>query len=114
MLPGACKGYVCKDEPRAKLLKAIRNVLAGKKYFPKPLSDTFGATGAAPVPVGQNELSARERHILQMLAAGRRPSEIATELKLSIKTVSTYKSRIFNKMHWTSTVDMVRHVDHTP
>jgi DNA-binding NarL/FixJ family response regulator len=107
-------GYVCKDEPRAKLVKAIRNVLAGKKYFPKPVSDTFSATSAVPAPVGHNELSDRERHILQMLAAGRRPSDIATELKLSIKTVSTYKSRIFNKMHWTSTVDMVRDFDNIP
>jgi len=104
-------GYVCKDEPRAKLLKAIRNVLAGKKYFPKPLPCTLGATSAMPVLAGHTDLSARELHILRMLAAGMRPSDIATELKLSIKTVSTYKTRIFNKMHWTSTVDMVRYVD---
>jgi two-component system invasion response regulator UvrY len=106
-------GYICKDEPRAKLVMAIRNVLAGKKYFPKPLSCTLGATSALPVPAGHNELSARECNVLRMLAAGRRPSDIATELKLSIKTVSTYKVRILNKMHWTSTVDMVHYVDQT-
>jgi two-component system invasion response regulator UvrY len=110
-MQSGASGYVCKDEPRAKLVKAIRNVLAGKKYFPKPPSYPLGATGAGPVRAGHNELSVREYSILGMLAAGKRPIDIATELKLSIKTVSTYKSRILNKMHWTSTADMVRYVD---
>jgi two-component system invasion response regulator UvrY len=51
--------------------------------------------------------------VFQALAAGRPPGHIAAELSLSAKTVSTYKRRIFNKLHLQSTADLVRYqIDH--
>jgi DNA-binding NarL/FixJ family response regulator len=105
-------GYICKDEPQRTLMNAIRSLLAGKKWFPKAMLDASNLPASGTAPAG-HPLSSREYDILRMLAAGRRPSDVASDLNVSIKTVTTYKSRIFNKMGWTSIADMVRYVDQT-
>jgi two-component system, NarL family, invasion response regulator UvrY len=84
-------GYVSKSSGRSDLLKAVSNVLDGKKYF-------------------SAELSAQEYKVLRSLAAGKRTSEVAAELNLSAKTVSTYKRRVLNKLGIGSTADLVRYV----
>ena len=99
-------GYVCKDADRADLLRAFQTVLAGKKYFanlPSP------GTAAETLP-GHAGLSTREYAVMLALVAGKRPGEIAAELHLSVKTISTYKSRLFNKLGLHSTADLVRYV----
>jgi DNA-binding NarL/FixJ family response regulator len=78
-------GYICKDEPRTKLVMAIRNVLAGKKYFPKPLSGTPGP-GPCTGTRRHNDLSDRECHICGCRS---RPQPVTLrQVKLSIKTVA--------------------------
>jgi two-component system, NarL family, invasion response regulator UvrY len=99
-------GYICKSAGRADLLKAFSSVLAGRKHFGElPLASP--ANEASPP---HTVLSARERRVILALAAGKRTGEIANELKLSSKTVSTYKRRVLNKLHLRSTADMVRYV----
>jgi two-component system invasion response regulator UvrY len=102
-------GYVCKDAGRSDLLKAVKNVLAGKKHFDESLpsnSDALTTTGHA-------RLSAREYKVLLAFAAGKRTGEIAAELNLNIKTISTYKRRLLDKLHLKSTADLVHYViDH--
>jgi two-component system, NarL family, invasion response regulator UvrY len=103
-------GYVSKISSRSDLLKAVRSVLEGKKYFSE--SVRRGIHDPKPAPLHEN-LSAQERNVLLAVAAGRRTIEIAAEWKLSAKTVSTYKRRVLNKLGRKSTADLVRYViDH--
>jgi two-component system, NarL family, invasion response regulator UvrY len=103
-------GYISKSSGRTDLLNAVRNVLGGKKHFDGLIrQDVANEKSAAP----QANLSAQELKVLLALAAGRRTGEIATELNLSGKTVSTYKRRILDKLGLKSTADLVRYViDH--
>jgi len=102
-------GYVCKSAGRADLLQAFSNVFAGKKHFGEFLS----AEKADESPAGHTALSAQEHRVMMALAAGKRTGEIATDLNLSAKTISTYKRRVQDKLHLKSTADLVRYViDH--
>jgi DNA-binding NarL/FixJ family response regulator len=102
-------GYAGKNSPRAELLQAFRRVLAGKEYFVELLDEASSSLPLSLYPA----LSKRERDVLLGCVAGKRVGEIAAELKLSTKTVSTYKRRILNKLQLNSVADMVRHaIDH--
>lgn len=101
-------GYTGKNTTRAELLKAFSNVLAGKQHF--AAAPPEGVSPPAPPPAA---LSTRERDVLVACVAGKRVGEIAAELNLSIKTVSTYKRRILNKLRLNSVAELVRHaIDH--
>jgi two-component system, NarL family, invasion response regulator UvrY len=103
-------GYISKSAGRTDLLQAVRNVLDGKKHF-DGLSRQ-GVDNEKPAAL-QAHLSAQELKVLLALAAGRRTGEIAAELTLSGKTVSTYKRRLLDKLGLKSTADLVRYViDH--
>ena len=99
-------GYICKNASRADLLRAFKSVLAGKKYFDDQLS---AGTGGKTVPK-HADLSTREYRVMLAFAAGERASEIAGELNLSVKTISTYKRRLLDKLELHSTADLVRYV----
>ena len=102
-------GYVCKNAGRADLLRAFKTVLAGRKYFENL---ACSGTGVETVP-GHAALSAREYAVMLAFAAGKSPGEIAAELNLSVKTISTYKCRLLDKLGLHSTADLVRYViDH--
>jgi two-component system invasion response regulator UvrY len=102
-------GYSAKNSSRAELLRVFHNVLAGKEHF-AGAAQGASKTLSAPVPAA---LSGRERDVLIACVAGKRVGEIAGELNLSIKTVSTYKRRILNKLQLKSVAELVRHaIDH--
>jgi two-component system invasion response regulator UvrY len=88
----------------------VRNVLEGKKHFMESASRGVGNRRSTIV---QPDLSDQERKVLRAVAAGRPTTEIAAELKLSRKTVGTYKHRGFHKLGIKSTADLVRYVDRT-
>jgi DNA-binding NarL/FixJ family response regulator len=98
-------GYSGKDTARADLSRAIRDVLAGKRHF-----NGFDPLQQAGALSPSHALSPREYRVLLGLASGKRATEIAADLKLSIKTVSTYKRRLLDKLRLDSTADLVRHV----
>ena len=100
-------GYVCKDAGRSDLVKAVKNVLAGNRHF----DESVRREVRSPTSVALHaDLSAQEYKVLLALAAGRRSGEVAAELNLSAKTVSTYKRRVLNKLRVGSTADLVRYV----
>lgn len=102
-------GYVYKTAGRTEILRAVKSVLEGEDHFqdPHPLGTV---TKKLPRHAG---LSARERAVMLALASGKRSGEIATELNLSAKTISTYKRRILDKLELRSTADLVRYaIDH--
>src|ERR1035437_5743 len=100
-------GYISKKSGRSDLLKAIRNVLDGKKHFSESVRREAHSQRSAALHAG---LSAQEYKVLLALAAGKRTGEVAADLNVSAKTVSTYKRRILNKLCIKSTAGLVRYV----
>ena len=105
---GAC-GYVMKTAASEELVTAIRVVASGGKYLSPNMMEKFGRDLMTGQNINPRELlSARERQILQRLAAGQRLTEIANELNLSVKTISTYRSRILEKTGVANNIELVR------
>jgi DNA-binding NarL/FixJ family response regulator len=103
-------GYVSKSAGRSTLLKAVKSVLEGKKYFSESIRRGVDNPRSTALDA---DLSAQEFKVLLAVAAGGRTSSIAAEWNVSAKTVSTYRRRVLNKLGLTSTADLVRYViDH--
>lgn len=91
MLAGAA-GYVVKKAADTELISAIRAVAAGRTFL-----DLTHA--GVPAPAAGRQLSARERAVLRLLARGHTNAQIAAQLKLSTKTVETYRARLYRKLN---------------
>jgi two-component system invasion response regulator UvrY len=102
-------GCIWKEAGRADFQRAFKNMFAGRKHFENvPSQGPAAKTGTR-----HRQLSAREYAVMLGYVGGKRPSEMAAELGLSIKTVSTYKRRIFGKLELDSIADLVRYaIDH--
>jgi two-component system, NarL family, invasion response regulator UvrY len=98
-------GYVSKDSPPQELARAVGCVLAGEKY--QPAADDAELDASRRLP--HQHLSDREYQVLRMIGQGRTVSEIAAELSLSVKTVSTYRSRILDKMEMRTSAELMRY-----
>jgi len=103
-------GYVTKDSAAAELVAAVRKVASGGAYVTSSLAERVvqQLNGALQVP-RHAELSDRELDVLQRIVAGQRLTDIAEALHLSIKTVSTHKSRIQEKLQLPNTAALIRY-----
>lgn len=108
-LRAGAAGYVAKDSEPEVLIAAIRKVAGGGRFIDPSLVDkvVFDAdrSGAPPHEL----LSDREFQVLRMIAAGRSINDIGESLKLSAKTVSTYKMRLMQKLGVENNADLVRY-----
>jgi len=103
-------GYLCKDSASQQLLKAIREVAAGGRFIsPEVAADLAFALILRDDRPLHALLSDREFLIFSKLAAGDGIGDIAQELNLSAKTVSTYKTRLLQKMRMSSVADLIRY-----
>jgi DNA-binding NarL/FixJ family response regulator len=102
-------GYVTKDTAAAELVAAVRKVASGGVFLSAHLAECMvqQINGQRPEP-GIQLLTNRELDILQRIVGGQRPVDIADTLHLSIKTVSTHKKRIQEKLRIESTAGLVR------
>jgi DNA-binding NarL/FixJ family response regulator len=93
-------GFLTKESAPAKLLDAVRKIAGGGRYVSAELAETLASVLAGETP-GQphDRLSDRELEIMRMLASGKTVSQVAQELALSVKTVSTHRTRILKKMN---------------
>jgi DNA-binding NarL/FixJ family response regulator len=107
LLRAGAAGYLNKEAASTQLVGAIRTVVQGRKYVSPTLAQILadGVSGNSSQPL-HGELSQREFQIFCKLAAGAAVSKIADELNLSVKTVSTYRSRILEKMAMKSNADL--------
>jgi DNA-binding NarL/FixJ family response regulator len=108
MLRAGAHGFLGKESAADDLLKAVHVVLAGRRYLSPSMSELLISeidNGGSDRPIHQ-QLSKREFQIFTKLAAGSSVSEIAKELCLSVKTVSTYRSRVLEKMHFKTNADI--------
>lgn len=113
-LRAGAAGYLTKDHSPEQLIDAIRRVYRGGKYVTAALAEKL-ATGleAGGGATPHEALSDREYEVLRALGAGLSVKDVAARLKLSPKTVSTYRTRILEKMQLSSNADLVRYVrDH--
>ena len=107
LLRAGAAGYLNKEAASTQLVGAIRTVVQGRKYVSPSLAQILadGVSGDGEKPL-HAELSQREFQIFCKLAAGAAVSKIADELNLSVKTVSTYRTRILEKMAMKSNADL--------
>lgn len=109
-LKSGASGYLTKDSEPALLLAAVRKVAAGGRYIDPTLAEKMvfesGLAGEAPP---HEQLSDREFQIFLLIAQGRGLNDIAGELHLSPKTVSTHKMRLMQKLDIHSTSELVRY-----
>jgi two-component system invasion response regulator UvrY len=106
-LRGGASGYLAKDQAPEDFMRAVHTVLAGKRFVSAALAEML--VNALDQPTDQPlhaVLSQREFQILCKLAVGRSVSEIAQELCISVKTVSTYRARVLEKMRFTTNADL--------
>lgn len=97
-------GYLSKERSPQELLQAIRKIVRGGTYVSPSFAEHLAAT------VGRHQpLSDREHEVLRLIGAGRTGGEIAAELALSAKTVSTYRTRILRKLGLRTTADLIRY-----
>lgn len=98
-LKAGASGYLTKQSAPDELLLAITKVLSGRKYVSASLAEKLAwqlETDAGDHP--HEKLSDREYQVLQLIASGKTSTQIAKELFLSVKTISTYRARILDKM----------------
>lgn len=107
LMRSGCKGYLSKDADSDEIIKAIRNIASGKKYISAELAELLTNELSHPSDKQLHEmLSQREFQVFFKLAGGLSPTEIAEELIISIKTVSTYRTRILEKMSLKTNADL--------
>jgi two-component system, NarL family, invasion response regulator UvrY len=107
MLRNGADGYLCKECGRDELLKAVRVVAQGRRYLSPHMAQILAdeVTGNSPAPLHQR-LSERELQVFLRLAEGRSVSEIGKVLHLSVKTVSTYRTRLLEKLGVASNAEL--------
>jgi two-component system invasion response regulator UvrY len=103
-------GYLTKDSAPDELLTAIREVASGRKYITQQLAEILADEIFLDSEKPAHELlSERENQVLRLLAKGKGISEIASELSLSPKTISTYRKRILEKLHLNNIAEIIRY-----
>ncbi len=99
-LKAGAAGYLTKETAPEELVKAIRKILAGGRYVSATLAEklVFGLDEEAHGALPHEALSDREFEVMRLISAGRRLKEIGAQLSLSVKTISTYRTRVLEKM----------------
>ncbi len=109
-LKAGAAGYMNKESAPDELVNAIVQVASGRKYvtpsLAQRLADRLGEPGAQSP---HDALSNREYQVMCMLASGKTISDIAEALSLSVKTISTYRARILEKMKLENTAEIIRY-----
>jgi DNA-binding NarL/FixJ family response regulator len=104
-LKAGAAGYLTKESAAEMLLGALRKVAAGGVHVSEAAAAGLVSAERAP----HQNLSDREFEVLRLLAGGRSPTEIAEQLHLSVKTVSTHKAHVQEKLGLGGTADLVRY-----
>ena len=110
VIKAGAAGYLSKDSIHDVLTLAIKTVLSGKKFITPTIAEKLAeAFSSAKAPSTHEALSNREFEVFELLASGKTVSEIANKLSLSLTTVSTYRSRVLEKMNMRSNTDLARY-----
>jgi DNA-binding NarL/FixJ family response regulator len=103
-------GYITKDVPTAVLIEAVRRAAAGRKYVSPSLVDKLASLVSGDAAAsGHDALSNRELEVFKLIAKGEPLVQIGERLHLSPNTVTTYRSRILDKMGMSSNAELTRY-----
>ena len=109
-LKAGAAGYLTKDSAPDELIDAIDRISQGDKYITRSLAQEMASELGGKAGKERHEaLSDREYQVMRLLAAGKSVSEIATQLSLSVKTVSTYRTRILEKLNLKTTAEIMHY-----
>lgn len=107
LMRSGCKGYLSKDADSEEVIRAIRTIANGKRYISSELAELMTNELTHPTDKLLHEtLSSREFQVFFKLAGGLSATEIGEELCISVKTVSTYRTRILEKMSLKTNADL--------
>jgi two-component system, NarL family, invasion response regulator UvrY len=109
-ISAGASGYLTKDTADTELVNAVTKLVTGGKYFgPEVLERVVLSLHPDSEASPHERLSDREFQVLRMIGEGRTVSEIAAELTLSVKTISTYRARVLEKMGMRTTAELTRY-----
>jgi two-component system invasion response regulator UvrY len=110
LLKIGASGYMTKESAPQELVGAVKKVVAGGRYVSPALAEKMASYLAIDVQTPPHErLSDREFLVLRLIASGKTPTAIAKELGLSVKTVSTYRTRILEKMSMANSAELTHY-----
>jgi DNA-binding NarL/FixJ family response regulator len=109
VLKAGASGYMTKESAPDELVGAVKKVLAGGRYVSTALAETLAASLSNNQRAPQEKLSDREFQVLRLIASGKMATEIARELSLSVKTISTYRTRILEKMGMKNNAELMHY-----
>jgi DNA-binding NarL/FixJ family response regulator len=109
-LKSGASGYLTKMSAPEELIIAIIKVSCGNKYISATLAEKLASDMFFGAKTSNNHLlSAREMEVLNLFATGKTVVQIASELSLSPKTISTYRGRLLEKLNFQTTADLIRY-----
>jgi two-component system invasion response regulator UvrY len=109
-LKAGAGGYLTKESAPEELVKAVRKILAGGRYASSALAEQLASTAKKdPARAPHELLSDREFEVMARIASGKTVTEIADELSLSAKTISTYRTRILEKLGVKNSAEIVQY-----
>jgi DNA-binding NarL/FixJ family response regulator len=110
VLKAGAAGYLTKESAPAELVTAIRKVSEGGRYVSPSLAEKLAFNIGADTDAELHErLSDREYQVMCMIASGKTVSEIADDMSLSVKTISTYRTRILEKMEMKNNAELTHY-----
>ena len=110
LLKIGASGYMTKESAPNELVGAVKKVMAGGRYISPSLAEKMASYLAIDVQTPPHErLSDREFLVLRLIASGKTPTQIAKELGLSVKTISTYRMRILEKMDMANNAELTHY-----
>ena len=110
VLKAGAAGYLTKESASRELCNAVRKLLSGGKYISASLGEQLAGEIQSPQRDAHETLSNREYQVMLLIAAGKVPKEIGSELSLSAKTISTYRSRVLEKLKLRNNAEIMRYV----
>ncbi|MBL7872507.1 MAG: response regulator transcription factor [Cyclobacteriaceae bacterium] len=109
VLRAGASGYLTKEAAPDELVKAVRKLLAGKRYISAGVAEKLAENLTASNKALHETLSDREFNVLKLIASGKSVSEIAIKLSLSVTTISTYRARVLEKMGLNNNVELTQY-----
>jgi DNA-binding NarL/FixJ family response regulator len=110
VLKSGAAGYITKNTASEEVIGAVKKVLAGGKYVSSALAETLASSLNSPAGKAPHEiLSDREYQVMRLIALGKSVKEIAFELSLSVKTISTYRTRILEKLQLRTSAELIHY-----
>ena len=110
VLKAGASGFINKASAPEELVRAIQKITAGGKYISPVVAEQLASNFLSPEQAPHEQLSDREYQVMMMIASGNTIKEIAEELSLSIKTISTYRARLLEKMDLDNNAKLTKYV----